>query len=181
MFFTYVERFDVADLAISSSAGNSASIDSAGANLPTVVQDDYINIQGATNPENNGIWQVTDASPTTSQFDADKMDTNVTVVDETAFVGTIADNPVDSPDALIVDDNGGSPIEGNVSSSQIVFDFDYDGNVQGGRTPSEDVQITLRAIGLETAQFIEATGVITQNTGLSFTLTASLERNYENL
>lgn len=179
MFFEYVTRKSVSDLAISAAAGSTASIDSAGANLPVVAQNNYINILGATNPNNNGIWIVTDATPTTSQFDARKVD-GATVANQSAFAGTIDDNPINSPDALVVNNNAGSPITGNIAGASVTFDFDYDNNVQGGRTAATNAVIRLRAIGLATGQFVETTGTITRATGLSFSLTAALERNYSN-
>lgn len=180
MFFTKTESVSVSDLAISGSSGSTASIDSAGGNLPTLAQNDYIIISDATNSVNNGIWQVTDASPTTSQFDATKTD-GETVVNETAFSGSIDLNPFGTTDAILVDDNSGSDISGTVSAqSSISFDFDYDGNTQGGRTSGTDADVTIVAIGLDDAQYVVATGTITRATGLNFTLTAALERNYSN-
>lgn len=83
--------------------------------------------------------------------------------------------------AVLVDDNGGTDITGLVSAaSSVAFDFDYDGNVQGGRTAATDADITLVAIGTDGAQYVVATGTITRATGLSFTLTSALERNYSN-
>lgn len=37
--------------------------------------------------------------------------------------------------AITVNDAAGSPIQGTISGSSIAFTFDYDGNVQGSRTP----------------------------------------------
>ena len=86
-----------------------------------------------------------------------------------------------SDDAVIVNNNAGVPIAGNVGGlSSVSFDFDYDGNVQGGRTAGTDADVTLVAIGLSGAQYVVASGTITRATGLSFVLTASLERNYSN-
>lgn len=177
MFYEYVARKNVVDLAISTPVGSTASIDSAGANLPVVAQNDYINILGATNPNNNGIWLVTDAAPTTSQFDARKVD-GATVAAQTAFAGTIDDNPVNSPQAIIVNNNAGSPVTGTIGGASVGFDYDYDNNVQGGRTAGTDAAVRLRAIGLVTGQFVETTGTISRATGLTFSLVASLERNY---
>ena len=83
--------------------------------------------------------------------------------------------------AVLVDDNGGTDIAGLISAaSSIAFDFDYDGNVQGGRTAGADADITLVAIGTNGAQYVVASGTITRATGLNFTLTSALERNYSN-
>ena len=86
-----------------------------------------------------------------------------------------------SSTAVIVDNNAGTDIAGLVSgASSVAFDFDYDGNVQGGRTAGTDADVTLVAIGTNGAQYVVATGTITRATGLNFTLTAPLERNYSN-
>ena len=58
--------------------------------------------------------------------------------------------------------------------------FDYDGNVQGGRTAGTDAAITAVAIGLSTGQYVSATGTIARSTANSISLVAALERNYEN-
>ncbi|MEM1661200.1 MAG: hypothetical protein QXR17_08715 [Candidatus Bathyarchaeia archaeon] len=58
--------------------------------------------------------------------------------------------------------------------------FDYDYNNQGGRTPGTDAPVTAVAIGLATAQFVKATGVIQRSVANVVTLIASLERNYAN-
>jgi hypothetical protein len=83
--------------------------------------------------------------------------------------------------AIIVDDNSGTDISGNVGgNATIAFDFDYDGNTQGGRTAGTDANVTVVAIGLDTAQYVSATGTITRATGQNISLVAPLERNYSN-
>ena len=62
----------------------------------------------------------------------------------------------------------------------MAFNFDYDGNVQGGRAAATNADVTIVAIGLNTAQYVVATGTITRATGLSFGLVSALERNYSN-
>jgi len=83
-------------------------------------------------------------------------------------------------DAIIVQDNNGNDIAGDVTGSQVQFTFDYDGNTQGGRTPGTDAPITVVAIGLDKAQYVKATGVIARTNANSISLVASLERNYLN-
>jgi len=81
--------------------------------------------------------------------------------------------------AIIVNDNDDVAITGNISGqSSISFTFDYDGNNQGGRTPATDADVTVVAIGLETAQYVSSTATITRATGQNISLVASLERNY---
>jgi hypothetical protein len=179
MFFTYTTRTTVSDFAISAASGSTASIDSAGGNLPVVAQNDYFRLTDMTAPANNGIWVVTDASPTTSQFDARKVD-GMTVVNAVGASHPVDLKPVGSPQAIIVQDSAGSNIAGAIVGASRSFDFDYDGNTQGGRTAATVAPITIRAIGLETGQFAEVTGTITRATGLSFSVVSALERNYSN-
>ena len=140
---------------------------------------DYISIGGFTNSVNNGIWQVTDASPTTSAIDITKVNGDV-VINESATAITVDEHPFESDGAIIVDDNSGVDISGAISGATKVFDFDYDGNIQGGRTAATDAAIVIVAIGLETAQYVTAVGTITRATGISFNIVSGLERNYSN-
>ncbi|MDJ0952479.1 MAG: hypothetical protein QNJ81_02250 [Acidimicrobiia bacterium] len=83
--------------------------------------------------------------------------------------------------AIIVDNNSGVDITGDIDgATSFPFDFDYDGNSQGGRTPGTDAAITIVAIGTAVAQFVVATGTITRSVGQAFSLVAALERNYLN-
>lgn len=83
--------------------------------------------------------------------------------------------------AILVDDADGIPISGDVSTaSSVSFTFDYDGNIQGGRTPETNANVTVVAIGLENAQYVLATGTIARSTANSITLVSPLERNYSN-
>lgn len=87
-----------------------------------------------------------------------------------------------SSTAVIVQDNSSNPISGNISgSASISFTFDYDGNVQGGRTAGTDAAVTLVALGLDTAQYVIAEGTISRSTANSITAVSALERNYSNL
>lgn len=88
-------------------------------------------------------------------------------------------------DAILVNDGEAVPSQmtgtiGGVSS--ISRTFDYDGNIQGDRViaPPTDVDITAVAIGLETGQFVKATGTIAKSKANSISLVAPLERNYSN-
>ncbi len=83
-------------------------------------------------------------------------------------------------DALIVEDNDDVAISGDISGSQVQFTFDYDGNVQGGRTAAQDAAVTVVAIGLDKAQYVKATSTIGRTNANSISLVASLERNYSN-
>ena len=90
-------------------------------------------------------------------------------------------NLIDSANAIIVQNDAGQDITGDVTgSASVSFDFDYDGNVQGGRASGADAQVVIRVMGLNTAQFVEAEFTISRAVGLNFPLTAALERNYAN-
>jgi len=93
-----------------------------------------------------------------------------------------AGNDFNESGALIVEDNNGDPMTGDVSAqSSIQLTFNYDGNVQGGRTPATNAPITVVGIGLNTGQYVKATGTIERSTTNSISLVAALERNYSNL
>lgn len=84
--------------------------------------------------------------------------------------------------AVVVNNASAVAIAGTISSqSQIAFTFDYDANVQGGRTAGTDAAVTVVALGLSGAQYVVATGTITRSTSNSITVVAALERNYSNL
>ena len=90
-------------------------------------------------------------------------------------------NLIDSDSAIIINDNSASAITGLVSGvANISWDFDYDGNVQGGRASGTDATYVLRVIGATTAQFAEVSGTITRAVGQNISITSALERNYLN-
>ena len=184
MFFTYTKRATALTYAVTAAAGQSATI-TGSADLPVVVDNQYIRISGFANASNNGLYRVNDASPTTSAIDVYKVD-GTTLVDEAAGATVSVDeDPIDSPAAIIVNDNDGNPITGSIPAaiggvSTRSFTFDYDNNAQGERTAGQgDAAVTIRAIGFSTAAFVETSGGIGQ-TGNNFSLVAALERNYSN-
>lgn len=117
---------------------------------------DYIHIEGSAS--NNGYYKIAARTATT-----------ITTVQP---VLTASAGP-----AITLTKTAMGEVNG---ASFIQFDFDYDANVQGGRTAATDANITVVAIGLQTGQFVSATGTITRSTQNSVSLVAPLERNYEN-
>lgn len=92
-----------------------------------------------------------------------------------------AGNDYGESGAIIVDDNSAADMAGDVSgASSITKTFNYDGNVQGGRTAGTDAAITVVGIGLATGQYVKATATIQRSTSNVVSLVAALERNYEN-
>lgn len=118
---------------------------------------DYIHVEGSAS--NDGYYEIATVNATT-----------ITTVEAIATEGAGASITVSK---TAIGDVGGS--------SFVQFDFDYDNNVQGGRTAAQDANITVVAIGLQTGQYVSATGTITRSTQNSVSLVAPLERNYENL
>ena len=103
------------------------------------------------------------------------------VADSDAIYRMFFTSGFNSGSAILVDDNSGTDISGTVGgASSVAFDFDYDNNVQGGRTAGTDAAVTIVAVGLSGAQHVIATGTITRATGQNFSLVAPLERNYAN-
>ena len=111
---------------------------------------------------------------------------NTNIVNDTdarywMFFKDAGGNQIDTAGAIIVQNDAGADITGLVSGqASITFDFDYDGNSQGGRTPQTNAVVVLRIMGLNTTQYVEAEFTITKATGLNFPMTGVLERNYLN-
>lgn len=93
-------------------------------------------------------------------------------------------NQFGTTNAIIVDDNDEVPMTGNVNPAwptkrtSVSHTFDYDNNVQGGRTGNTDAPVTVVGIGLSTGQYVLATGTIARSTANTVTLVSALERNY---
>lgn len=187
MFYQYTVRTITTNAVTLTASGSSATFTTtAGAvALPVVVAGDYINVTGyATNDINNGIYRVTAFTDTTTGgFVAYKVNGDTLITEASAGADINFDeNPIDSPSAIIVQDNSGVPISSLISgASSFSFDYDYDNNEQGERVGGQgDAQIIIRAIGFNSAQFVETTGTITRAVGIVFALVSALERNYAN-
>jgi hypothetical protein len=89
-----------------------------------------------------------------------------------------ASNDYGESGAVTVDDNSVADIAGTITGSTIAFTFDYDGNVQGGRTPGTDAAVTIIAGNAGSAKPVVATGLINRSKGISITLTAETDRAY---
>jgi hypothetical protein len=184
MFFQYTERFTNTGFSIGSASGATATLTSTTTNLVTeLASGDYIALSGFANENNNGVYVCTGAPAGGGPYTVAvrKVD-GETLTNETAGPSVSLDkNPIGSPDAIIVQDNSDVNIQGTTfGAGSDAFTFDYDGNVQGGRTAGTDAAILIKAIGFGTAQYVEATGTIARSVGQVFTLVSPLERNYDN-
>jgi len=142
---------------------------------------DYIRIAGFVQAANNGLFVITVVAASDTDITVRKVDGTAVGTAETNQSITVDTHPYPSPQAVIVNDNGGSPIVGATSSSPIAFDFDWNGNVQEGRSGSTVADVVLIAAGFEDAQAAIVSGLqITESTTLSFSITAAKERNAVN-
>jgi hypothetical protein len=190
MFFQYTVRTTPTNGVVATVSGRSVTftVSDGATDLPTLVVGQFINVGGYSDTSRlNGIYRVTTFTDnTTGGFVAYKVSLpdSVAMTTSTGSSATVYfdENPIDSPDALIVNNNSGTPITGDISGSPtFAFDFDYDNNEQGERVAGQGAAaIVIRAIGFDTAQFVETTGTITRATGQSFSLVSALERNYAN-
>jgi hypothetical protein len=73
--------------------------------------------------------------------------------------------------------DGTTPITGEITSTSIGFDFDYDGSTAGG-TAGTDKAVTLIGIKPGTGKFAVATGTLTRSKGISLSLVAESDRVY---
>lgn len=89
-----------------------------------------------------------------------------------------ASNDYGESGAVTVNDKDAIAITGTISGGTIPFTFDFDGNVQGGRTPATNAAVTVIAGNPGFAKPVVATGTITESKSISITLTAEADRSY---
>jgi len=87
-----------------------------------------------------------------------------------------------SSSAILVEDQDSNPITGSTfgDTDGYSFTFDYDGNVQGDRDPPQPAEVTVVAIGFDTAAYVTVTSTLGRNKANNISLVSSLERNYDN-
>ena len=89
-----------------------------------------------------------------------------------------AGNDYGEAGAITVNNAAGTPITGLISSGSIAFDYDYDGNVQGGFTGGTDRPVTLVGVRPGSGKFVVATGSLTRSKAISLSLVAEADRVY---
>lgn len=83
--------------------------------------------------------------------------------------------------AVTVKNSAGLDIAGTVlGNASIPFDFDYDGNVQGGRAAGTDAVVGIVTIGKNNGKYAYQEYTITRAVGLNFPIVAEKERSYAN-
>jgi hypothetical protein len=181
MYFRNVRSQSGNDVSISGASGAAATINSTAlVDFSNLTTNDHFYVSGfLANPANNGLKKATAPGAATSIAYTDTL--GRTQVNESAGdTVTVEEKPFDSVDAIVVNDNGSSPIQGQITQQNISFDFDYDNNVQGGRDSGEDAPVVIVAQGLNDSEWVFAEFTITANTGLSFPINAPDERTYLN-
>lgn len=89
-----------------------------------------------------------------------------------------AGNDFGESGAITVNNASGTPITGTISAASIAFDFDYDGNTQGGFTAGTDRPVTLIGIKPGTGKYVAATGTLTRSKTIALSLVAEADRVY---
>ena len=177
MYFRNIAEQTGTGFTITGASGADATLNGTGMTLSV---GDYFTLAGfVTNAANNGV-KVATGTPTATVVDYTDALGVTQIDDSTGDTVTLEEQPFDSDSAIIVDDNGGTDIDGQVNTQDITFDFNYDGNTQGGRTASEDAKVVVVAQGLNDSEWVFAEFIITQATGLSFPVNAPDERTYLN-
>jgi hypothetical protein len=183
LFFDRTIRNTVSDLIITAGTGANGTFDSAGANLPASLDAGvgaYVRVSGLTGADEpmNGVYQVT-ALTSTSQWNVTRYDGD-TIVTTSVVSLSVDEHPIDSPDGIIVDDDVPADVTGTNPSADVVFTFDYSGNVQGGRTASTDAFVVFRAVGESGAQYGQTSVLTIPNTAVTLPLANNIERNFSN-
>lgn len=91
-----------------------------------------------------------------------------------------AGNDYGESGAITVNNAAGTPITGTISAASIAFDYDYDGNTQGGYAGGTDRPVTLVGVrpGTGAAKFVVATGTLSRSKAISLSLVAEVDRVY---
>jgi hypothetical protein len=82
--------------------------------------------------------------------------------------------------AVTVNDASGNPIAGTITAGTLSWTFDYDGNVQGGRTAGTNAAVTIVAGKPGSAKPVTANATIARAVGQTFTVVAEADRAYLN-
>jgi hypothetical protein len=80
--------------------------------------------------------------------------------------------------AITVNDALGNPITGDFTGGTATFSFDYDANVQGGRTAGTDANVTVIAGRPGYAKPVQFGATITRAKGINISLIAEQDRAY---
>ena len=183
LFYDRTIRTAVADLRVNAGSGATGTITSATSALPASLNRGvgaYVRVSGLTGVDlaMNGVYQVTTIAAGT--YNVVRYD-GATIVTTTAAAANMDQNCIDTPNAIIVQDNTPANVSGTFSGVDFQFTYDYTGNVQGGATGNTDKYVVCKALGQTGAQYTAST-VATIESGINLTipLVSSIERNFLN-
>lgn len=191
MFYKYTVRTTPTNAVTGTVSGRDVTftVSTGAQDFNTYAIGDYLNITGFPASSNlNGIYRVTTFTSATSfvGYKISIADGTPTTDSTSAGACNLDEHPIDSPDAIIVEDNSAAPIQGLVSGASFrLFDYDYNNEDQGSRVApgvggTNDMIVVVRAIGFNSAQYVETEGTISRSTSIVISLVAALERNYSN-
>lgn len=176
VYFDYITRTS-GNYTLTANAGAVGDLTWGSTDLDHIQVGDYLDLSGfVTNTEMDTLYLVDTTGANAMQITAQD---DTTIITETATV-QVDENPYESPGAVIVNDNGGTPMDGQITAASIAFDFDYTNNNQGGRTPNSAAACTIVAIAKDGAEWIDASFTISAATGISVPVNGGDERNYAN-
>ena len=163
---------------------------------PSVEADAYFrtHLNAGTGFNHNVIWKVTTIFDSTT-FAAITLDDTVTPQDGTLGVAgdAIYAHPINSPAALLLD-SAGTTAENTVAQaatstlaggnldgdSRFNLSYAFDNNSQKDRETEQPFTVNVRAIGLNSGQWVETTSRITRQNTNAISVVSPVERNYDN-
>lgn len=185
LFFDRTIRTTVSDLVITAGTGANGTITSAGTNLPNnaeLTAGDYVRVVGlvGANEPMNGIYFISTETTPGASWAVTRYD-GATITTTSSASASVDQHPVDTPDAVIVQDDVAAPVTGTVGGADYSFSFDYSNNTQGGRTAATDAFLVAKAIGQTSAQYTQSTVQQLQSgVALTIPLVSQVERNFNN-
>lgn len=159
-----------------------------------------INLNAGTGVNHNTIMRVTKIYDS-NNFSAITLDDDQTIENAVHSVAGdgVRTHPINSPASLILD-SAGATVENLVAEraettlananliagARYEFSYAFDNNSQKDRrkkiNPNEadNIAVVIRALGLKTGTWAEATGTVTKQNTNAFSLVSPVERNYSN-
>ena len=181
MYFDHTFEQTETDVAMTAVSANTGTLTSTLIDLSRFALGDYLQLSGFVNAENNGIFRATGAGVAGSvDIEKPRELTTVLVVEIAGPSVRVDDDPFDTDDAVLVNDDTATPITHQITQTNEPFTFAYDENVQGGRTAATDALIHIAASGLNDSKNVVASFTITRAVGLSFPVNLLDEAVYNN-
>lgn len=181
VYLDYTLRQTNVDVSISGASGNTGILGSVNIDLSIFAIGDYFNLSGFTNGVNNGTMRATGAGTADSvAFEKSRNITDILINEVAGATVNVDDDPFDTDDAVILQDDTGTPITGQITQINEPFTASFDTNNQGNRIPATPIPITITASGLNDSKNVVNSFTIPRQTGLSFPVSLLDESVYNN-